>query len=119
MFDLVPLARAGWAGQGLRQRPRALVFDLSLAPRNAKGEVDFSADFYMIKPVDPAKSNGRILFEIGNRGGKSALLTFQKAKGSPDPTTEEEFGDGALMNQGPTSVVQLGERCDTSTAAAH
>ena len=28
------------------------------------------------------------------------LSTFQKATGSPDPTTEAEFGDGALMRQG-------------------
>src|SRR5262249_34509484 len=34
------------------------------------------------------------------RGGKSILATFQKAAGSPDPTTEAQFGDGALMRQG-------------------
>ena len=28
------------------------------------------------------------------------LPTFQKATGSPDPTTDAEFGDGALMRQG-------------------
>src|SRR5262249_57293538 len=34
------------------------------------------------------------------RGGKSILATFQKAAGSPDPTTDAQFGDGALMRQG-------------------
>ena len=28
-------------------------------------------------------------------GGKAMLSTFQKASGSPDPTTDAEFGDGA------------------------
>src|SRR5262249_45984096 len=78
----------------------AMIVDLKLAPRNANGEVEASADFYMLKPVDPARGNGRLFYEVGNRGGKSMLATFQKATGSPDPSTEAEFGDGALMRQG-------------------
>jgi hypothetical protein len=76
------------------------IVDLELAPRNARGEVGASADFYMLKPVDPRRGNGRLFYEVGNRGGKSLLQTFQKAAGSPDPTKEAEFGDGALMRQG-------------------
>src|SRR5262249_49575675 len=76
------------------------IVDLQLAPRNARGEVEASADFYMLKPVDPRRGNGRLFYEVGNRGGKSLLQTFQKAVGSPDPTKDAEFGDGALMRQG-------------------
>ena len=76
------------------------IVDLKLAPRNARGEVESSADFYLLKPVDPRRGNGRLFYEVGNRGGKSMLVTFQKAAGSPDPTTAAEFGDGALMRQG-------------------
>src|SRR6267142_1599937 len=76
------------------------IVDLKLAPRNARGEVESSADFYMLKPVDPARGNGRLFYEVGNRGGKGMLSTFQKATGSPDPTSDAEFGDGALMRQG-------------------
>src|SRR5205809_2825830 len=76
------------------------IIDLKLAPRNARGEAEASADFYMIKPVDPRRGNGRLFYEVGNRGGKAMLATFQKAAGSPDPATEAEFGDGALMRQG-------------------
>jgi hypothetical protein len=77
-----------------------VIVDLKLAPRNARGEVEASADFYLLKPVDPRRGNGRLFYEVGNRGGKSILQTFQKATGSPDPTTDAEFGDGALMRQG-------------------
>jgi len=77
-----------------------VVVDLKLGPRNARGLVEASADFYMLKPVDPRRSNGKLFYEVGNRGGKSLLQTFQKAAGSPDPTTDAEFGDGALMRQG-------------------
>src|SRR3954452_23413598 len=76
------------------------IVDLKLAPRNAMGEVEASADFYMLKPVDPRRGNGRLFYEVGNRGGKAMLSTFQKAAGSPDPTTEAQFGDGALMRDG-------------------
>ncbi len=77
-----------------------IVVDLKLAPRSRDGRVEASADFYMLKPVDPRKGNGKLFYEVGNRGGKSLLATFQKAKGSLDPSTDEELGDGALMRQG-------------------
>jgi alpha/beta hydrolase family protein len=78
----------------------AAIVDLALAPRNARGEVESSADFYLLKPVDPRRGNGRLFYEVGNRGGKSMLVTFQKGSPSSDPTSEAEFGDGTLMRQG-------------------
>ena len=77
-----------------------IVVDLKFAPRDARGHVEASADFYMLKPVDPRKGNGKLFYEVGNRGGKSMLAIFQKAKGSLDPSADEEFGDAALMRQG-------------------
>ncbi len=79
-------------GQGrVRPDPKQAInkniVDLGLAPRDARAKSGFSADFYMLKPVDPARGNGRLFYEIGNRGGKSMLITFQKAKGSRDPQT--------------------------------
>ncbi|OLB62046.1 MAG: hypothetical protein AUI11_07140 [Acidobacteria bacterium 13_2_20CM_2_66_4] len=71
----------------------ALIVDLKLAPRNARGEVEASADFYLLKPVDPRRGNGRLFYEVGNRGGKSLLPTFQKAAASLDPVTE------AILNE--------------------
>ena len=81
-------------------RQNGIVVDLELAPRNVRGEVEFSADFYLLKPVDPSRGNGRLFYEAGNRGNKRILRTFQKASNSADPTTDEEFGDGALMRRG-------------------
>ena len=78
------------------------IADLQLAPRNERGEVEFTADFYMLKPVDPAKGNGRLLYEVVNRGGKATLVRFQDAKGSRDPMTADEIGDGSLMKEGYT-----------------
>ncbi len=83
-----------------RQPANAGIVDLALAPRSARGLVEFSADFYLLKPVDPAKGNGRLFYEAGNRGTKRILPVFQNAAGSTDPTTAAEFGNGALMHQG-------------------
>ena len=77
-----------------------IIVDLKLAPRNVHGEVEFSSDFYLLKPVDPSRSNGRLFYEAGNRGSKRILQIFQKASRSADPTTGEEFGDGVLMSRG-------------------
>ena len=73
------------------------IVDLTLAPRNAQGLVEFSADFYLLKPVDPARGNGRVFYEAGNRGTKRILPVFQNAANASDPSTAEEFGNGALM----------------------
>ena len=77
-----------------------IIVDLKLAPRNVHGEVEFSSDFYLLKPVDPSRSNGRLFYEAGNRGSKRILQIFQKASRSADPTTGGEFGDGVLMSRG-------------------
>jgi hypothetical protein len=76
------------------------IVDLARAPRNAQGLVEFSADFYLLKPVDPGRGNGRLFYEAGNRGTMRILSTFQNAANSADPTIEAEFGNGALMRQG-------------------
>jgi len=76
------------------------IVDLALAPRNARGLVEFSADFYLLKPVDPSRGNGRLFYESGNRGTKRILAVYQSAVNADDPKTEAEFGNGALMQQG-------------------
>ena len=92
------------------------VIDLELALRNSRGEVEFSADFYMLKPVDPARGDGRLFYEVGNRGGKSMLRTFQKARGGRGAQGDEDFGDGALMNQGYT-LLWMGWQWDVESSA--
>ncbi len=52
------------------------VIDLELAPRNAAGLVEFSADVELLAPKDLSKANGAILYDVNNRGGKLALGMF-------------------------------------------
>lgn len=78
----------------------ALVVDLELAPRNDDGDVEVTADFFLLKPVDPTRGNGVLFYEAGNRGTKRILQVFQKGERSQDPENPEDFGNGALMEQG-------------------
>jgi alpha/beta hydrolase family protein len=77
-----------------------LVTDISKAPRNAAGKVEFSADFYLIKPKQIDKGNHAVLYEVSNRGGKGMLGFFNHAAGSADPATPAQMGDGFLMKEG-------------------
>lgn len=77
------------------------IVDLDKAPRNAQGLVEYSADFYILKPVDLAKGNGAIFYEASNRGNKAILARFNNANArSNDPSTAEHAGDGFLMRRG-------------------
>ena len=45
-----------------------IITDLSLAPRNARGKVEYAADFVLLKPVDMDRSNGILRYMAPNRG---------------------------------------------------
>jgi hypothetical protein len=93
-----------------------LVAHLDHAARNANGQVEFSADLYILQPKNPRAGNGTVLFEVSNRGGKGALAMFNRAAGSPDPRTAQQLGDGFLFEQGYT-VVWLGWQFDVPEGA--
>ena len=84
--------------------PNRSIADIDLAPRNAQGKVEFSADLYILKPRDPSKGSGTALVEISNRGSKGLLNTFDLAAPSLDPHTPPEFGDNFLLKRGFTLV---------------
>lgn len=86
------------------------IVDLDKAPRNANGEVEFSADLYLLKPKDMAKGNQAVLFEVSNRGGRGILSSVNGRDG--------EFGDGFLMRQGYT-VAWVGWEFDLSSQGDH
>src|SRR5262245_22702034 len=56
----------------------AVIVDLDNAPRSAQGRVEFSTPFFILKPVDPSRSNGKIYYTANNRGN-DALLNARTA----------------------------------------
>jgi hypothetical protein len=88
-----------------KDRHNSPIVDLQHAARAADGRVHFSADLYVLQPVDAQKGNGALLFEIANRGRKGLLSRFNRGAGaSQDPTAAADFGDGFLMKEGYTLV---------------
>ncbi|HEY3065757.1 MAG TPA: alpha/beta hydrolase domain-containing protein, partial [Methylomirabilota bacterium] len=78
----------------------AAIRDLNVAPRTDDGRVEFAGDFYLLRPVDPARGNRTLLLDVPNRGRKVALGMFNSTPRVPDPTTAEDFGNGFLMRHG-------------------
>ncbi len=81
----------------------ALITDIQLAPRNAKGMVEYAMDIYILKPIDLRKGNHKLFLEVNNRGGK-LVGGLNNSSGGNDPTTATHAGDGFLMNRGYTLV---------------
>ena len=84
----------------------AIIQDIALAPRNAHGMVEYSADVYIIKPIDMSKGNGMIFYNQHNRGNKGGLNTFNlnTVGGNEPANTPQGAGDGFLQKMGYTLV---------------
>jgi len=67
-----------------RNRQNAIIVDIELAPRNSRGMVEYSFDFYILKPIDLTKGNSKVMYEPPNRGGKT-WNTFGRVPGGNDP----------------------------------
>jgi hypothetical protein len=69
----------------------ALVTDIALAPCNAQDRVESWADFYLLRPVEAARGNGRLLLDVPNRGRKVALGMLNRMGSTlPFPRTAAE-----------------------------
>ena len=103
-----------WAGRPLRATRRdslfavdpthpanQLITDLKLAPRDVSGRVHFSADWRLLRPVEPQRGNHRLLFDILNRGRGPGLRNLNSAQ-DVAPTEPLDPGNGFLMRQGYT-----------------
>ncbi|MCH8827736.1 MAG: hypothetical protein IIB16_12320 [Chloroflexi bacterium] len=77
------------------------IVDLELAPRDADGNVRFSADFVMLQPVDAERGNGTLLYDVVNRGRKT-VTNLNSPPRNFDPTAPVHPGNGYLMRQGYT-----------------
>lgn len=87
----------------------SMIQDIALAPKNAKGMVEYSTDIDILRPADRGKSNGVLFFNIINRGNKGGLTLFNTGiPGGPanvsNINSATEAGDGFMQQQGYTVV---------------
>ena len=78
----------------------AIIVNLDRAPRNARGRVEFSAPFCILKPVDMARGNQKIFYGINNRGNKLEIARHNFTTTNNNPLTAADAGDGFLMRLG-------------------
>jgi hypothetical protein len=97
----------------------ARIQDLALAPRNARGMVEYTTDIDILKPADMAKANGMLMLEALNRGNKLQIRNFNAgvAPSVPDLNSLKEAGDGHLMEEGYT-LVWFGWQADVLAGAS-
>src|SRR6267143_4569699 len=84
----------------------AVIVDIQLAPRNAGGKVEYSFDFYILKPIDLSRGAHRVMYEPPNRGGKT-WGNFGRMPGGNDPgsvTAPTVLASAFLMPRGYTMV---------------
>jgi hypothetical protein len=96
----------------------AVIVNLDKAPRNARGMVEYSAPFFILKPVDMARGNHKIFFGINNRGNKIELSLGRTFPAVPsannnDPLTAADVGDGLMLRLG-YAIVDAGWQGDVA-----
>jgi hypothetical protein len=96
----------------------AVIVNLDKAPRNARGMVEYSSPFFILKPVDMARGNHKLFFGINNRGNKIELSLGRTFPAVPsannnDPLTAEDVGDGLMLRLG-YAIVDAGWQGDVA-----
>ena len=84
----------------------AAIVDLKLAPRNARGKVEYAFDFYILKPMDLSKGNHKVMYEPPNRGRKTHG-SLNRGLGINDPgsvSDPRELVNTFLLPRGYTMV---------------
>ena len=89
------------------------IADVSLAPLNSQGKIEFSSDLLLFRPKPSAKNRQTVFFEIVNRGGPQALFILSDARGGGRSPETWDLGDRFLLEQGFT-VAFLGWQFDVA-----
>jgi hypothetical protein len=85
------------------------IADIALAPRNARGLVEYRTDLFILRPRDPARGSGTLLYEVVNRGRKFLFnwvldAPAQAGQAVNDPRSARDVGTALMLNRGDTIV---------------
>ena len=81
------------------------IVDLDMAPLNAKGLVDYATDFDILRPKDPSRGSGILVYDVPNRGSKRIFNLLDDIPANDpartnDPKTKEDAGLGFCLGRG-------------------
>ncbi|HVZ59433.1 MAG TPA: alpha/beta hydrolase domain-containing protein [Terriglobales bacterium] len=79
------------------------ILNLDKALVNSRGHVEYNVDMVILKPVDINKGNGRLVYDVINRGHEKALADLNMSKFlSTGPQEVKDPATGLLMKRGYT-----------------
>src|SRR6266852_5270654 len=58
-----------------------IINDLELAPRNSRGQVEYMATFFLVKPIDMSKSSHLMWHDVPNRGRRITIVVAERNDG--------------------------------------
>ena len=77
---------------------------LTNAPRNARGHVEYRSDVTILRPADPTEGNGRLLYEVNNRGRMMLFPNLCEGVAGNQPKTAADLGNALPLKLGFTLV---------------
>jgi len=80
-----------------------VIVDLDKAPRNARGMVEYETDFFILRPSEPQRASGVLVYDVTNRGRKVILGRLDEAGGNADtndPRSVQDAGLGFTLRRG-------------------
>src|SRR5579883_3320527 len=76
------------------------IVNLDKAPRNARGRVEYRSDVCILRPSDPRRGNGRILYEVNNRGRIMLFANLCAGKPGNRPADAADLGNALPLRLG-------------------
>jgi hypothetical protein len=73
---------------------------LDQAPRNADGMVEYQSAYILLRPTYPVQGNGRLLYEVNNRGRIMMLANLCAGATGNNPQTAAELGNALPFRLG-------------------
>src|SRR6478672_736775 len=85
------------------------IVDLDKARRNKAGQVEYATDFFALRPAEPGRGSGLLVYDVTNRGSKRILQLIDDVPANDpvavnDPKTARDAGLGFLLGRGHSIV---------------
>ena len=85
------------------------ICDLDKAARNSTGHVEYATDFFVLRPAEPRRGSGILVYDVTNRGAKRILSLIDDVPANDpvavnDPKTSRDAGLGFLLGRGHSIV---------------
>ena len=76
------------------------IVNVDKASRNVRGMVQYRSDICILRPADPERGNGRILYEVNNRGRMMLFANLCAGKAGNQPSAAADLGNALPLRRG-------------------